>query len=97
MSIADTIATQMGGIGRIEFMLNGRVLGLADGLCIKWPNKERSKGNYLEVKLGADDTYSMEFFNITNASKKSVAVYKSVFASQLTSLFRDQTGWALKL
>lgn len=97
MEIANTIAAQMGGVGRIEMMLGGRVLGIQNGLAIKWPAKERSKGNYAEVTLRGDDTYTMQFFNVTSAQKKSVAVYDSVYASQLTSLFREQTGWALKL
>lgn len=96
--VADTIAAQMGGIGRIRMMLGAKkIVALDNGLAIQWPNKERSKGNYVEVTLRADDTYDMEFFNVTGAKKKSVKKYESIYADQLTGLFRDWTGWALKL
>jgi hypothetical protein len=73
------------------------VVALPNGLSIKWPNKERSKGNYVEITLRPDDTYDMEFFNVTGAKKKSTKKYEMIYADQLTGLFRDWTGWALKL
>lgn len=96
--VADTIAAQMGGIGRIRMMLGAKkIVALDNGLAIQWPNKERSKGNYVEVTLRPDDTYDMEFFNVTGAKKKSVKKYEMIYADQLTGLFRDWTGWALRL
>lgn len=96
--VADTIAAQMGGIGRIRMMLGAKkIVALDNGLAIQWPNKERSKGNYVEITLRPDDTYNMEFFNVTGAKKKSVKKYDMIYADQLTGLFRDWTGWALRL
>ncbi len=97
--VADTIAKQMGGVGRIRLMLGRttKVMALENGLSIKWPNKERSRGNYVEVVLRPDDTYDMTFFNLSGASKKEVKKYEMIYFDQLTKLFRDHTGWALTL
>jgi hypothetical protein len=96
--VADTIAAQMGGIGRIRMMLGAKkIVALDNGLAITWPNKERSKGNHVEITLRADDTYDMEFFNVAKGGKKSTKKYEMIYADQLTGLFRDWTGWALRL
>lgn len=95
--VSDVIAQQMGGAGRIKAMLGGSVMAISKGLAIKWPSKERSKGNYAEVTLRPDDTYDMEFFNVSGAKKKSVKKYEMIYADGLISTFEKQTGMYLKL
>jgi hypothetical protein len=60
---------------------------------IKWPNRNRSKGNVVEIALQPDDTYDMTFYNGT----KVVKAYHSVYADQLRELFEKQTGWFLSI
>jgi hypothetical protein len=67
------------------------------GLGIKWPNKQRSKGNYVEILLRPDDTYDMTFYNLTIRAKKPVKKFEGVYAEDLRRLFEDQTGWYLSL
>ncbi len=98
--VAKTIAEQMGGVGRLKAMLGAQVMGLSGdkGLGIKWPNKQRSKGNYVEIiyNRGAD-LYDMTFYNLSIRAKKKVKEFRGVYADQLGELFEKQTGWYLRL
>lgn len=95
--VADTILKQMGGMGRLKAMLGAKFIKIPKGVAIKWPNKERTKGNYVEVILRPDDTYDMTFFNATGASKKEVKKYEGIYFDQLIELFEKQTGWYLRM
>lgn len=97
--VANTIAEQMGGHRRLRAMLGAQLMALSGGkgLGIKWPNKKRSKGNYVEITLRGDDTYDMEFFNVSNRASKSVKTYRGVYFDQLVEIFEKQTGWYLRI
>jgi hypothetical protein len=95
--IAKTIAEQMGGMGRLRAMLGAQLTAISKGLAIKWPNKKRSKGNYVEITLRGDDTYDMEFFNVAGYKKKPVKKYRGIYFDQLVPIFEKQTGWYLRL
>jgi len=96
------ILEQFGG-GRSLFMIGGQahLLNTDDyglgGLGIKWPNRQRSKGNYVEILLRPDDTYDMTFYNLTMRAKKPVREYRGIYADQLRPIFEHQTGWYLSL
>jgi hypothetical protein len=92
--VADTIAKQMGGIGRLKLMLGAKNFTAgSDNLTFKWPNKERSRGNGVRIVLRPDDTYDMEFYN----GPKLVKKYEGIYNDQLVSVFEKQTGWFLSL
>jgi hypothetical protein len=92
--VAKTILDQFGG--KMALVLIGgkaKVVENGQGIGIKWPNKQRSKGNYVEIVLKPDDTYEMTFFNGT----KKVKSYDGVYADQLQDIFEKQTGWYLTM
>lgn len=95
--VSDTIVAQMGGFGRLKAMLGAKVFELPNGIGIKWPNKERSRGNYVEIRLEPSDTYTMEFFNLSGSNKKSVKKYEDIYFDSLVEVFERQTGWFLSL
>lgn len=95
--IATTIAEQMGGMRRLKAFLGAQLMAIPRGLGIKWPNRQRSRGNYLEVTLRGDDTYDMEFFNLSGMDKKTVKKYSGVYFDQLVDIFEKQTGWYLRI
>lgn len=99
--VAMTILDQMGGQRRLSAMLGVQqflILSSGDpGIAIKWPNRQASKGNYVEVRLAGDDTYTMEFFNVSVRGKKSVKKFRGVYADMLRDTFERQTGWYLRL
>jgi hypothetical protein len=95
--IADTIAEQMGGLRRLKMMLGAEVYAKPNGLAFKWPARQRSRGNYVEITLQPSDTYNMEFFNASRAGKKSVKIFRDIYNDQLVDAFEKQTGWYLKM
>jgi len=95
--IAGTIAQQMGGVGRLKAMLGATVMKIENGISIKWPSKQRSKGNYVEIVLNAGDTYDVKFFNASGSNKKPVASYDDIYADRLVDTFEKQSGYYLRL
>lgn len=97
-NIGRTILQQMGGAGRIKVMTGaGPFVLLPKGVSFKFPNKKRTRGNYVEITLRGDDTYNMEFFNVSVKGKKTVKKYTMIYNDQLISIFEDQTGLYLRL
>lgn len=96
--VGDTIAKQMGGMNRLVAML-GASQFVKDGksLQFKWPAKQRSRGNVVKITLRPDDTYDMEFFNVSMKGKKSVKKFEGVYADKLAEIFEKHTGWYLSL
>jgi len=97
--VGEIILKQMGGGGRIMAMLGARkFLMLPKGVAIGWPSRHRSKGNYVEITLRPDDTYTMIFFNVSpKFGKKKVKSYDGIYADQLVPVFEKQTGYYLRL
>jgi hypothetical protein len=103
MAMSETARTtyeQFGG-NRAMFMLGGRAHYSSKDpnfLGVKWPNKQRSRGNYVEIRyVPGLDLYTMEFFNSTARAHKSVKKYEGVYGDQLRTIFEEQTGWYLSL
>jgi len=65
-----------------------------NALSFQFPNKQRSKGNYLKVTLRPDDTYDMEFSAISGGGTKvkKVKTYSGIMFDQLQPLFTEWTG-----
>lgn len=96
--VVQTIVQQMGGAGKLKIMIGAQLMQVdPKTLGIKFPNKQRSKGNYVEIKLLSSDTYKMEFFNLSVKGKKLVKKYDGIYNDQLVELFEKQTGWYLRL
>jgi len=101
--VGKTILHQMGGSGAIVAMLGGSYTYLSKGVGIRWPNKQRSKGNYVEIVLTPADEYDVTFYNMKGTmkywhpenSKKAVKRYKGLMFDQLREIFYKQTGWTL--
>lgn len=97
--VGEIILKQMGGHRRIGAMIGARkFLLLPKGVAIGWPSRQRSKGNYVEIELRPDDTYTMTFFNVSpKHGKKKVKQYDMIYADQLIGTFERQTGYYLRL
>jgi hypothetical protein len=96
--IGKTILDQMGGYGRLRAMLGiQQLMDIPRGVGFKWPNRQRSRGNYVEITLRGDDTYDMEFFNVSARGKKSVKKFRGLYFDQLVEIFEKHTGWYLRL
>jgi hypothetical protein len=96
--IAQTIIAQMGGLGKLEAMVNGRQYLILDaGVQFTFSGKRGM--NKCVVKLTPADTYDMEFWYIN--ARKGTAVkkeeYKDVYYDMLIDLFEKTTGLYLSL
>ena len=91
------ILDQMGGAGRIRAMLGATMVLIPHGVMIKWPSREPSRGNLVEITLDPSDTYNLTFFNATRGTKKVVKKYDDIYFDQLVELFERQTGLYLRL
>lgn len=97
-NVAKTILQQMGGAGRVQAMLGAKnFTSTENSVSFRWPNKERKRGNGLRITLRSDDTYDMEFLNVSGSSAKTVKKYEGVYNDQLVDIFEKQTGWFLSL
>lgn len=101
---ADTTLKQLGGRNRLKAMIGAKDIFSDDGgksLVFKFPNRLKSKPNYVKITLTGRDDYDIEFGRITK--KKGIPEYKKlktlngVYADQLVSVFKDQTGLDLRL
>lgn len=80
-TVATTVLQQMGGMGRIHAMTGAKnfVRGMDNGkpwVSFEFPNRGRSKPNYVKVILEPDDTYTVEFGRKKPISWKGAAVAK---------------------
>jgi len=97
-AVAKTILDQMGGQRRLQMMIGAnKFIDLGKGIGIKWPNKKRSKGNYVEIKLTGDDLYDMTFYNVSLRGKKKVKEHRGLYFDMLVPVFEKQTGWYLRM
>lgn len=96
--VGEIILEQMGGYNRLAMMLGiNKMTYTKNGVAFGWPNRQRSKGNYVEITLDPDDTYTIEFFNLSIRGKKPVKKHRNVYAEDLVGIFEGQTGWYLRL
>jgi len=100
--IAQTIIQQMGGLGKIRAMVNGRDFLILDaGVQFTFSGKRGM--NKCLVKLNTQDTYDVEFwycklnkktYEFKSEMKKE---YNDVYASMLIDIFESTTGLYLSL
>lgn len=103
--VSKVILEQMGGVKHLAMMLgigSGPGYFFYDlpgnkGVGFSWPNRQRSKGNNVEIMLAPDDTYTVTFFNVSGTDKKQVKKLTDIYADQLVEVFEGQTGWYLRL
>ena len=67
--VGDIILKQLGGMNRLKAMIGAEhFVALPKGVAFKWPARQRSKGNYVEITLRSDDTYDVQFQTVGRLS-----------------------------
>ena len=85
--IAATIISQMGGMGKISAMVNGRDwCALEDG-GLQFTFSGKRGVNKCLVHLDADDTYTMEFW-YCKLNKKTYK-YRNIIKAEFDGLYND--------
>lgn len=97
---AQTILKQLGGANRLVAMVGARDLmhDSKGSLSFKFPNRQRSKPNYVKISLDrGSDTYTVEFGRTGKLSYKKIKTVDGIYADQLIDLFERTTGLYLRL
>lgn len=101
--VANTIAQQFGGTGRLKAMLGAKNFSShRDGLgalSFKFPSPHKGP-NYCKITLDRNDTYSVEFGRIRGGKKLTytiVKTFKGVYFDQLKEIFEKTTGLYISL
>ena len=94
--VAQTIAQQMGGTGRLSMFTGAHTfLSAAEeegALSFKFPRPSAGKPNFLKITLTYADTYKMEFGSIHGLNYKVIKRIDGVFCSDLVEIFERETG-----
>ena len=96
--VANTILLQMGGQRRIAAMTGaGHFRDHGDGVSFRFPNRVRSKPNYVLVRLAPNDTYTVVFGRISDFDLKNRKEYNGLYFDSLVEVFERETGLYLSL
>jgi hypothetical protein len=106
---ADIILKQLGGGNRLKAMIGAKDIMSDNGgktLVFKFPNKQRSKPNYIKITLTSADLYDLEFGRIGQKKDKDLAkmgmkmmmpsykklkTFKGVYNDMLMDIFEKET------
>jgi len=106
--VAETIAQQLGGTGRLKAMLGAKYF-LKDGksLQFRFPNRARSKPNFIKITLTGMDDYDVQLGRIGKKKNKEygfmedtfkiLKTVRGIYADQLVSFLEKETGLAFHL
>lgn len=92
--IADTIASQLGGYGKLKSMIGADNFGYDEDGSLSFKIKASSKFKYCKIKLNANDLYDVEFFS---QSGKPVKSMENVYAEDLKRIFEETTRLYMSL
>jgi hypothetical protein len=94
--IAQTIAQQLGGLGRLKYMVGGHTFAdVGNGLSFKF--KGSKVANYMKVTLTPLDTYNVELGKIWGQKYTIKREVSNVYFDQLKEIFEDTTKLYLSL
>jgi len=97
-AVAQEIAKQLGGTGRLKAMIGAKNFGYDAGVGMGRLSFKFMRGkdgiNSISVTLNGMDTYDLKFMN---PSGKAVKELEGVYAEDLRRIFSDTTGLALSL
>lgn len=105
VDIANEIARQMGGAGRLKVTINAREFGAVTdemgGLQFKFGSARRADAkngaNMVKVILTPADLYRVEFGYARGLNYTHVSTHDDVYCEDLVKLFEDETGWFIKI
>jgi hypothetical protein len=95
-TVADAIAKQLGGTGRLQSMVGAKNMAYdADSFQFKFQGSPVA--NYVVIKLLPSDEYKVTFYKIRGLNAPIVKEVSGVDASQLRDLFEQTTKLYLSL
>lgn len=92
MQVATQILEQLGG-NRFAAMTGAKqFVGGERSLQFSIGRGATNKANKVRVTLAADDTYTVEFFNLRGVNLKPCGEVSGVYADRLQAVFTEATG-----
>lgn len=96
MKIAYEILKQLGGHKFRVMTGASNFIELESGIGFKIP-RNKSKANYVRIKLTVMDTYKFEFIRIHGHKVTTIEEFDNVYCDQLTSIFESVTGMVTEM
>lgn len=93
MQVAQTILQQLGGNRFIAMTGAKNFVGSADALHFSIGRGAVNKANKVVVRLGSDDLYTVEFWNVRGVNMRQLETVDGVYADTLRRVFTDATGF----
>lgn len=87
--------SQLGGWSRVKSFLGAKHLSYGDGgrsLSFKFPNRKRSKPNFVKITVNPRDYYDIEFGRIQKYDYKVLESFTDVPGENLVDVFQRTTG-----
>lgn len=98
MAVAEEIARQLGGTGRLRAMIGAEnFVGDTNLLQFRWKAKARNAANSIRIVLDPSDTYTVTFYSVRGTSVKEKGSYSGIYADDLRGLFERETGLRIAL
>ena len=91
---------QLGGAGRLKAMIGAKNFMHSDGgrtIRFQFPNRKRSKPNFVKITLDPTDTYTLEMGRTIKYDYKVLYKQEGLYASQLKGIIERETGLRLSL
>ena len=95
-TVTGTIIEQLGGV-RFAVMTGAAFITSEANQYVNVKFKGSDKANFMQVKLEANDTYTVSFMKSRGLNIKDVATYEMVYAADLQRLFTNVTGLYTRL
>jgi hypothetical protein len=93
--VAQTIAEQLGGTGRLKMMTGAYNFGTS-GNNLTFRIKNSFKVNYVRITLNGKDLYDLQFGRVSGTKFTIVKEYSDIYNDQLIELFEETTGMYLR-
>jgi hypothetical protein len=93
--VAQTIAEQLGGTGRLKMMTGAYNFGTS-GNNLTFRIKNSFKVNYVRITLNGKDLYDLQFGRVSGTKFTIVKEYSDIYNDQLIELFEQTTGMYLR-
>jgi len=97
-AVTKTIYEQFGGF-RAMSMIGGSVVydNEKSSITVVFKAKAFNKANKVTIQLQADDTYTVQFWNIRGIKAVMISELEMVYANQLQDVFEEATRLRLSL
>lgn len=98
LTVANTIAQQLGGTGRLALMIGAKsFVGSENALTFRFAARAKNGANTVRVALDPSDTYTVTFFSCRGTSVKEKSSHSMVYNDSLRTVFESETGLYLSL